>query len=126
MNDADIHLRISQVFASLNTPWSIDRMIADPVLNEEFIRACNPSGLTESASILNRRLMNLRKRALIHRNERARSTSFSDEDSYRFANEIAGVFLELHVLPANTPTPVRRALETELIRSRRPLFNVLR
>jgi len=32
--------------------------------------------------------------------------------------------LEFHVLPPNTSTRVRRAMEAELIRSRRPVFNV--
>jgi predicted GIY-YIG superfamily endonuclease len=32
--------------------------------------------------------------------------------------------LELHVLPAETSTVARKALELELIRSRRPIFNV--
>ncbi len=38
----------------------------------------------------------------------------------------AGALLEIHILPHDTPTAHRRALETELIRSRNPLFNVLR
>lgn len=33
--------------------------------------------------------------------------------------------LELHVLPDNVTTKARRALENELIRSRKPLFNIL-
>lgn len=37
-----------------------------------------------------------------------------------------GALLEIHVLPRETPTAHRRALETELIRSRNPLFNVQR
>jgi site-specific DNA-methyltransferase (adenine-specific) len=36
------------------------------------------------------------------------------------------LFLELQLLAADTTQRVRRALETELIRSRRPLFNVQR
>jgi hypothetical protein len=39
---------------------------------------------------------------------------------------VTNVLLEIHVLPAETPTPHRRALETELIRSRDPAFNVQR
>jgi hypothetical protein len=34
------------------------------------------------------------------------------------------LYLELHLLPDATPTGVRRALESELIDSRRPVFNV--
>jgi site-specific DNA-methyltransferase (adenine-specific) len=36
------------------------------------------------------------------------------------------LFLEIHSLPDGTSTPVRRALETELIRSRRATFNIQR
>ncbi len=36
------------------------------------------------------------------------------------------LFLEIHLLPAETTTRVRRALELELIRSRNPEFNVRR
>jgi excinuclease UvrABC nuclease subunit len=36
------------------------------------------------------------------------------------------VHVEIQVLAADTKTLVRRALETELIRSRKPLFNVAR
>jgi hypothetical protein len=36
------------------------------------------------------------------------------------------LYLELHVLPDNTSTQVRRALEAELIRSRRAAFNIQR
>lgn len=39
---------------------------------------------------------------------------------------VSGTLLEIHVLPRETPTAHRRALETELIRSRKPLFNVQR
>lgn len=39
---------------------------------------------------------------------------------------ITGALLEIHVLPCDTPVAHRRALETELIRSRNPLFNVKR
>ncbi|MDZ4779066.1 MAG: GIY-YIG nuclease family protein [Planctomycetia bacterium] len=37
---------------------------------------------------------------------------------------IEGAHLELRILPPDTPTRVRRALEAELIRSRQPLFNI--
>jgi excinuclease UvrABC nuclease subunit len=34
--------------------------------------------------------------------------------------------LEIHMLPGETPTRIRRALEQELIGSRKPLFNIKR
>ena len=36
------------------------------------------------------------------------------------------LFVEYHILPSNTPTRVRKAIELELIRSRKPEFNVKR
>ena len=257
MTDSELNERISQALASMDTPWSIDRVIVDPELNQAFVLACRTLGLVEDVVTLNRRLMNLRKRASLKRETRSRKTSFADEAEYRFASEIAvralerqtsrsldeilcdpcliaqfdllaqeiapgystvqyrwaalnlrkskhlapeilgrivqsvevlrftldeidlstlpveqglyifhelretlyvgeaqhlrnrlkkhldhsdnkglarwlwehgtaGVFLELHTLPSDTSTTVRRALETELIRSRHPLFNVQR
>jgi hypothetical protein len=35
------------------------------------------------------------------------------------------VYVEWQVLPPTTPTRTRKAMETELIRSRQPLFNVM-
>lgn len=38
----------------------------------------------------------------------------------------ADLLIEYHVLPPNTRTDVRRAMELEMIRSRRPMFNIRR
>jgi hypothetical protein len=35
------------------------------------------------------------------------------------------LFVEIHILPEDTPTSKRKALELEMIRSRRPRFNIL-
>jgi site-specific DNA-methyltransferase (adenine-specific) len=43
-----------------------------------------------------------------------------------WSNGFEGVMLELQILDSNTSTAVRRALEAELISTRRPLFNVQR
>ena len=40
-------------------------------------------------------------------------------------NGIGQVHLEVRFLPMDTPTRVRKAMETELIRSRRPRFNIV-
>lgn len=40
--------------------------------------------------------------------------------------EVPNLHLEIHVLPASVVTRVRRALEAEMIRSRKPVFNVQR
>lgn len=63
------------------------------------------------------------------RNRLKRHLDHSDNKGlarWLWENGTNGVFLELHTLPDETPTSFRKALETEMIRSRRPLFNVQR
>ncbi len=63
---------------------------------------------------------NLRKRLDKH-------LDHSDNKSlarWLWANGFEELYLELHLLPEKTTKRVRRALEAELIGSRRPLFNV--
>lgn len=94
MTEPEIKPQISRALSSLNTPWSIDRIIVDPELNSEFILACRSLGLTHPVSVLNRHLLNLRKASLLQRRSRAKRTSFSGENEYRFAAEIAVRVLE--------------------------------
>jgi hypothetical protein len=64
--------------------------------------------------------MNLRKRVGKH-------VDHSDNKGlarWLWTNGSSDIRLELRILPQATPTRVRRAVEAELINSRRPLFNV--
>ncbi len=66
------------------------------------------------------------------RNLRARlKKHFEHSDNKLLARHIwefgkADLLIEYHVLPPDTRTDVRRAMELEMIRSRRPLFNIRR
>jgi hypothetical protein len=73
--------------------FSPDRVVADPVLNAAFVAEASGLALTESAAILNRSLLNLRKQGDLP-NRKSKRTSFPDEGDYRFAAEMAIRFLE--------------------------------
>jgi predicted GIY-YIG superfamily endonuclease len=74
--------------------FSVDRVVTDPLLNGEFIRTCRGLGVAATPVEINLFLLNLRKRGLIKREKRSIKTSFPDEESYRFASEIAARFIE--------------------------------
>ncbi len=73
--------------------YSPDRVVADPELDEVFLKECRCLGLVEPASALNRSLLNLRKQGGLRGLKSKRST-FLEEDEYRFAAEIAARFVE--------------------------------
>lgn len=52
---------IISAFTAASGGYSVDRVIADPTLNREFILACHERGLSNGAADLNQKLMNLRK-----------------------------------------------------------------
>ncbi len=85
---------IEDAFDAASNGYSADRVIADPNLNECFIAQCRQRGFDESATDLNRALLNLRKRGGLSGRPRAKQTHFPDEDEYRFAAEIAVRFIE--------------------------------
>lgn len=85
--------RIIAAFERVRNGFSVDRVIADPVMNAEFVRACADAGITVAAATLNRTLINLRKAGHL-RDIKSNKTSFSQEDQYRFAVEMAARFIE--------------------------------
>lgn len=85
---------VLQAFLDTNENLSTDRVIADPRLNEAFIRRCRELGDTTPTTELNLELLNLRKAGLLQGLPRFRKTSFQDEVAYRFAAEIAARYLE--------------------------------
>jgi site-specific DNA-methyltransferase (adenine-specific) len=86
--------QIVQAFAACHDGYAVDRVIADPELNNRFISACRDLGCNETATELNRKLINLRKQGRLSELKARRKTSFPDEDAYRFASEIAARFME--------------------------------
>ena len=61
------------------------------------------------------------------RNRLGKHLEFSDNRGlahWLWAHGSAGLMLETHVLDLGTPTRTRKAMELELIRSRKPVFNI--
>jgi predicted GIY-YIG superfamily endonuclease len=85
---------IRAAFEAVCNGFAADRVVADPDLNGLFIIECQNRGLDLPARDLNRSLLNLRKAGSLRRKGRSRPTSFSDEEDYRFASEIAIRYLE--------------------------------
>jgi hypothetical protein len=85
---------IVQAYADSCDGYSADRVVVDPEINGRFIAACRQHGLSESATVLNQKLLNLRKRGALGEFTAARRTSFPNEDAYRFAAEIAARHME--------------------------------
>jgi hypothetical protein len=81
-------------FRGARRGFSADRVIADPGLNIDFISRCRIAGLTSPIAELNLKLLNLRKAGLLKGEARSERTSFRDEESYRFASEVAARHLE--------------------------------
>jgi predicted GIY-YIG superfamily endonuclease len=86
--------QVLRAFTEMNCGFSIDRVIVDPELNSQFLNQCHSLGLTRPAVDLNLTLLNSRKAGLLKGRPRSIKTSFPDEESYRFASEIAARYIE--------------------------------
>jgi site-specific DNA-methyltransferase (adenine-specific) len=82
---------IMEAFIVARDGFPVDRVIADPDLNREFVSVCHRFGLPGDACEWNRRLMNLRKSSHFRGLPRSKRTTFSlkETDRYSFACEIA-------------------------------------
>jgi hypothetical protein len=85
---------LKQAFLDTRDGYSADRVVADPVFNAKFLARCGELGLTAPPAELNLRLINSRKSGALSGLPRGKQTSFSNEDEYRFAAEVAARFLE--------------------------------
>jgi site-specific DNA-methyltransferase (adenine-specific) len=84
---------ISEAFTAIRNGYPVDRVIADPALNEQFINRCRQLGLSGTAFDWNHRLMHLRKAGRFKALPASTKTELEFEeneyDRYRFACEIA-------------------------------------
>ena len=85
---------IRKAFWQVAQGHSIDRLIADPGLNREFLNACKDLGLSNSPVELNQQLLNLRKRGDLKPSGKTIRTRVENTEEYRFASEIAARHLE--------------------------------
>jgi hypothetical protein len=84
---------VREAFLAVRGERSPDVVVADPDLNEQFLRECQGRGLTDSPALLNLTLLNLRKSSDLQGVKSKRVVVRNQED-FRFASEIAVRFLE--------------------------------
>ena len=86
--------KICIAFNETNGGFSADRVVADPVLNRDFIERCKLVGIDAPPIEINLSLLNLRKAGLLKGKPRSIRTSFPGEEAYRHASEIAARYME--------------------------------
>ena len=94
--DIDRQIRLTNdgliaAFAATHDGFSADRVIADPLLNENFIAACTANGLIGTPRIWNTLLFRLRKAGRLADIPTQKRTTFewTECDPFLFASEIA-------------------------------------
>ncbi len=84
---------VEEAFIAIRNGFPVDRVIADPEINEAFIAQCTRLGLRGGAYEWNHRLMGLRKAGRLKGTQRSQRTEApfarQDFDRYKFACEIA-------------------------------------
>jgi hypothetical protein len=84
---------VRKAFLAVRGEYSPDAVVADPDLNQRFLRECQARGLSAPPAVLNRCLLNLRKSRDLQ-GIKSKRVSLSNQDEYRFASEVAVRFLE--------------------------------
>jgi site-specific DNA-methyltransferase (adenine-specific) len=84
---------VREAFLAMRDENSPDVVIADPDLNQRFVRQCQKRGLSDLPLALNVFLLNLRKTSAL-KGIKAKRVSVPNQEEYRFASEIAVRFLE--------------------------------
>jgi hypothetical protein len=84
---------VRDAFVAVRGDRSPDVVIADPDLNERFLRECQSRGLLQPPVMLNQCLLNLRKSSELQ-GIKSKRVSLRKQEEYRFASEIAVRFLE--------------------------------
>jgi len=88
----DVNRGIVEAFFAVRDGFPVDRVVADPEINERFETVCRRLGLPGELALWNHRLMNLRKAGYLRGLPRSKQTTFplekSEFDKYNFACEI--------------------------------------
>jgi site-specific DNA-methyltransferase (adenine-specific) len=89
----DVNRGLVEAFFTVRDGYPVDRIIADPDLNEQFADTCRRLGLPGKPTDWNHRLMNLRKAGYFKGLPRGKVTAFplveAEFERYKFACEIA-------------------------------------
>ena len=82
---------VSEAFALMHDGFSLDRLVADPQLNQQFVDACERLSLVGDARTWNALLFHLRKSGELPQVETTKRTEIAWEtcDQYIYASEIA-------------------------------------
>jgi hypothetical protein len=85
---------IIKSFEEIRDACSVDVVIADPRLNQLFIKSCREKGLLMRPLEINLALLNARKATDLRGLSRSRKIIVKNQDDYKFASEIAVRFME--------------------------------
>lgn len=80
---------VTAAFEGTSQGYSVDRLLADPVLNAAFVAHCRSQAISGTPAEWNRRLLRLRKSARGLSSSQRTEVRWEQMDSYRFAAEIA-------------------------------------
>lgn len=86
---------IIQAFGEVRKGCSSDRVVADPVLNRQFLRRCRELGLSGTDFELNWTLYGARKSGLMSDLPKTKSYTVSETDEFDYASELAVRHLQL-------------------------------
>jgi hypothetical protein len=114
-----------EAFLTVPGTPSPDTVIADPELNRLFLQNCSSLGLSEPPELLNRSLLNSRKRGDLGGLRKSTRRILRNQGEFRFASEIAVRFLERRdnvTLDDIICSPERAAEFDELARQLSPGF----
>ena len=80
---------IAQAYLEVRDGYSIDRVVADPDMNQRFLQRCRELGLADSGFDLNWMLFNGRKNKYFANLPKTRNYTASRKDEFEFSSEIA-------------------------------------
>lgn len=126
----DFESGLVEAFGKANDGYSLDRLIADPVLNRRFVAECEELGLEGDAKLWNWRLFNYRKAGKLQGVPTSKRTELSwvDSEPFLFASEIALASMlasGAHSLDAILCDPEQAAQFDQLARQFAPGFTPL-
>ena len=89
-NLEDLEKAIAQAFEKSCDGFSVDHLLCDPELDQQFVNRCRSQGLAGHATLWNQTLMRLRKAGKLPTSTRERRRlTFRSMDAFSFASEIA-------------------------------------
>jgi site-specific DNA-methyltransferase (adenine-specific) len=86
--------QVLQAFLRIRDGYSPDVVIANPILNTQFLAACRELGIQKTDFEINHCLYNLRKSSALEDYPTTQRVRVKNRDEYEFAAEIAARFLE--------------------------------